>query len=120
MKTVQEVLNSVHNFSDYDSAVVTGVVSPSVALDTEEMGAYTGFDGDGDLTFSANKPAREVHIHCTEDFSVWINSNADVKEIVLQAADSPFVINNMDVTTLYVSCTLDATSKKLRIQAYYQ
>ena len=115
LKTVQEVLNDIYNFSSYEATSVTS--GDPTTWDKQDVTANVWTIGD--LTLSASKPAREVHIHSPVDFSVYINGNADAKEIPLQAADSPFVINNMDVTSLFITATI-TVGLKLKIQAYYR
>ena len=109
-KTIQELLSGTHQFNSYDSAISASAQS----LTKENMANYSF--ANGDLTFSATKKAREVHIHCDVAFDVYINDNADALKISLDAVDSPFVINNMDVERLFVTCV----SGQVKIQAYYE
>ena len=107
-KTVQELLNSVNNYQTYECAW-----ADSVTWTQQNLANYTW--PNGDITFTGNQKAREVHIFCDKDFSVWINKGNAVKEIPLEAADSPFVINNMDVGTIYMK----ATGAKVKVLAFY-
>ena len=109
-KTIQELLKGTHQFNSYESAISAAGVS----LTKQNMGAYSF--ANGDLTFGVNKKAREVHIYCSVGFDVYINSDDDSLKISMGVNDSPFVINNMDVSSLYLTCV----SGEVKIQAYYE
>jgi len=109
-KTIQELLSGTHQFNSYESAISAA----SVSLTKEDMGSYSF--ANGDLTFSGGKKAREVHIFCSVAFDIYINSNDSALKISMGANDSPFVINNMDVSSLYLTCV----SGEVKIQAYYE
>ena len=109
-KTIQELLSGTHQFNSYESAISAAAQS----LTKQDMSSYSF--ANGGLTFSSGKKAREVHIHCDVAFDVYINGNVDDLKISLDAVDSPFVINNMDVGSLYVTCV----SCQVKFQAYYE
>ena len=93
MKTVQELLSSTHAYEDYDWAVSGN----STTCTKQDVANY--IFSSGNLSFSKDRIAREVHIYCNKDFEIYINSSGTGKKIPLTAQDSPFIINNMEFTT---------------------
>jgi hypothetical protein len=104
---LQDLHNRRYNFTAYDSAI-SGAISPANASAVGLTFAT------GSLNFSATKPAHEIHIYC--DVAVSLRINGGLNDLIsLGTSDLPYVIDNMDVSTLY----LTATSGTFKIIAFY-
>ena len=101
--SVQEVLNKVYVFENYESAYDLG---SDITHNDQQISEWT-FDNGGTAGKILAEGAREVHIGETNggvDLSIRINS-ASANKIFVPANHLPYVIDKIDVFDLWITAS---------------